>query len=110
MSIQKHECTIAITTPEVLLNAVARLLQENQGGPRDSQAPALPPIAEAKAAGKSPSKDAQQQQQSCLDGLWQLLSQTATLLEACPVALAQALQLLLALCQASKIKCSSVCL
>ena len=72
------------------------ILQENQGG----QAPALPPIPEGKAGGRAPAgAEAQAQGQSCLDALWRLLSQAAALYRSCPAAIAQALKLLLTLCQ-----------
>lgn len=69
--------------------------QENQAAPREGLA--LPPIAESRPAkGKAVLAE---RQQSCLDGLWGLLSQAVVLHASCPAALAQALQLLLAMCE-----------
>ncbi|KAK9805788.1 hypothetical protein WJX73_010423 [Symbiochloris irregularis] len=70
--------------------------KENQGG----QAPALPPISEGKAGARSSAGAASQQRQSCLDALWRLLSEAAVLYRSCPAAIAQALKLVLTLCQA----------
>ena len=66
--------------------------------PGEGQAPALPPIAESRAAKGKQAMQAERPQ-SCLDGLWGLLSQAPVLHASCPAALAQALQLLLALCE-----------
>lgn len=73
-----------------------RVLQENQAA--GAQPAALPTIAEGKpAAGGKPAEGATSQ--SCLDGVCSLLTQVATLHSSCPAALAQALHLLLALCE-----------